>query len=95
MIADLMRRGYGREELMRAPYAQVMLEWDAALFNEEVRAHDEAMAQIDDQLENLPRTGEESRSARARLVARRRELTKTMRKRVARFWHGCRESWHG
>lgn len=83
-----MRRGYGREELMRASHTQMMLEWDAAQFNDEVQAHDEAMANIKAQLENLPRTGDEARSQRSRLVDMRREMTKSMRERLQRFWHG-------
>ena len=47
------------------------------------------MANINSQLENIPRDGKDSAfSARARLVEQRRELGKTMRERVTRFWHG-------
>lgn len=83
----MVRRGYSRDQLLRTPYAQVMLEWDAALFQETVENYDAAMARINHLLDE-PSNTQKGKEARSKVVRQRRELIAEFHARAKRFWYG-------
>jgi hypothetical protein len=87
-----MRRNWTRKEIFETPYAQVMLEWDAASFNDYVREHERNMAQIKHHLSSLSESNSSDTSKERR---RLRGLLETSQQdfiaRAQRFWFGVEE----
>jgi hypothetical protein len=66
-----------------------MLEWDAAAFNDYVREHERAMAQIKSALSNLKGSkSTDAASERARLRNLAAESERSFVKRAKQFWFG-------
>jgi hypothetical protein len=66
-----------------------MLEWDAALFNEDVKEYDRAMARIKDSISKLSdaqSVGAQRERQRLRQLAA--SLGQEFLKRAHTFWHG-------
>lgn len=74
---------------MNTAYAQVMMEWDAAQFNEYVKQHDKAMASIDNALDRTRGSkGADAAKDRRKLTSQRRDAIQEYHARSTLFWLG-------
>lgn len=74
---------------MGTPYSQVMMEWDAAQFNDYVKQHDKAMASIDNALARTSGSkGADAAKDRRKLTSSRRDAIQEYHARSTLFWQG-------
>ena len=88
MIADMIKRGWSRSDIMQSPLSQLMLEWDAAQFNEFCTDYADAVAQFKHTLQELTRAKSPDTKKISELTAKRDGMRDEFNKRQYLFWHG-------
>jgi hypothetical protein len=72
------------------PYSQIMLEWDAARYNEAVDDYEQAYARLTAAINDCPET-KTGREQRHKLLENRQRLIADFKRRANCFWHGNAE----